>query len=178
MATRATTAAGRSLMTRWLPNEALAAAAVVLFVAAVAAIARGRPYWAELPPLIWLHLASILAATALTPVMLLRRKGDRPHRRLGHVWVAAMLLTAATSLFFNARVDGVQNWGVFSGDISPIHLLSVWVLVQVSLIVARARRHDRAGHEASVRGMILGALIVAGFFTFPFGRLLGTWLFT
>jgi uncharacterized membrane protein len=28
-----------------------------------------------------------------------------------------------------------------------------------------------------VRGMVTGALLVAGFFTFPFGRMLGAWLF-
>lgn len=176
MATTATPPATRSLFTRLVSNELLSAAAVLLCLAAVVAVLKGRADWPAIPPLVWVHLVSILAATALTPVMLLRRKGDRRHRRLGYVWVGAMLLTAATSLFFNARVDGVRNWGVFSGDVSPIHILSVWVLVQVPLIVARARRHDRAGHERAVRAMVLGALLVAGFFTFPFGRLLGTWL--
>jgi len=28
-----------------------------------------------------------------------------------------------------------------------------------------------------VRGLIIGALLIAGFFTFPFHRLLGHWLF-
>jgi uncharacterized membrane protein len=38
----------------------------------------------------------------------------------------------------------------------------------------------RAGIRLPVtaaRGMVLGALLVAGFFTFPFGRLMGRWLF-
>jgi uncharacterized membrane protein len=162
---------------RLLPNSVLAVASAVLTLAALLAVARGQTHWGQVPPLVWLHLGSILLATGLTPVMLLRRKGDGRHRKLGYVWVSAMLLTAVTSLFFNARIDGAPNVGVFSGDFSPIHLLSIFVLVQVPRIVTAARRHDRIGHERGVRGIVIGALLIAGFFTFPFGRMLGSWLF-
>jgi uncharacterized membrane protein len=173
MAGTADTAA-RSLLERLLPNEVLAAASAVLAIAAIVAIVRGEADWERVPPLIWLHLGSILLATLLTPVMLLRRKGDRDHRRLGYVWVAAMALTAATSLCFSTRVP--SGLGVFTGDFSFIHILSVFVLIQVPVIVLRARAHDRARHERAVRAMVAGALLVAGFFTFPFNRLLGHWL--
>jgi uncharacterized membrane protein len=157
-----------------LPNALLAVASAVLALAALMAIARGQPQWGKVPPLVWLHLVSILVATGLTPVMLLRRKGDGRHRRLGYVWVSAMLMTAATSLAFSTREPA--GWGVFTGDFSPIHLLSIFVLVQVPRIVTAARQHDRIGHERGVRGIVVGALLVAGFFTFPFGRMLGGWL--
>ena len=39
-----------------------------------------------------------------------------------------------------------------------------------------ARNHRLDRHRAMVRGMVTGALVIAGFFTFPFGRLLGHWL--
>jgi uncharacterized membrane protein len=171
------TSVARPIGHRLLPNQLLAAASLVLALAALAAVLRGQPHWGEVQPLVWVHLASILTATLLTPVMLLRAKGSASHRRLGYVWFAAMLLAALSSLFFNVRTDGGGNWGVFSGDFSPIHILSIWVLVQAPVIVRRARAHDRAGHEAAVRGMVIGALLIAGFFTFPFGRMLGTWLF-
>jgi uncharacterized membrane protein len=164
------------LLQRLLPNWLLAAASLVMALAALAAIVRGAGHWDMLPPVGWVHLVTILVATFLTPLMLLRRKGDRPHRLLGRVWAAAMLLTAITSLFFKVRGDDVSSYGVFSGDFSPIHILSVFVLVMVPVAVLRARRHDRAGHEGAIRGLVIGALLVAGFFTFPFGRLLGTWL--
>ncbi len=45
------------------------------------------------------------------------------------------------------------------------------------LIVWAARNRNIARHRAAVRGMVTGALIIAGVFTFPFGRLLGHWLF-
>jgi uncharacterized membrane protein len=176
MATAAKDAAA-PLLQRVLPNWLLAAASFVMALAALAAIVRGAGRWGMLPPIGWVHLLTILVATFLTPLMLLRRKGDRPHRALGYVWSAAMLLTAATSLFFKVRGGNVSSMGVFSGDFSPIHILSVIVLVMVPLAVVRARRHDRAGHESAIRGIVIGALLVAGFFTFPFGRLLGTWLF-
>lgn len=162
------------LSQRLLPNVLLAVASGVLALAALLAIARGQPHWGRVPSLVWLHLISILVATGLTPVMLLRRKGDGRHRRLGYVWVSAMLLTAATSLAFSTGEPA--GWGVFTGDFSPIHLLSIFVLVQVPRIVTAARQHDRIGHERGVRGIVVGALLVAGFFTFPFGRMLGSWL--
>lgn len=175
-ATLARQAPTRGIFDRLLPNWILAGASVVLFAAAVIAVARGRPHWPGVPPLVWVHLGTILIATALTPAMLLRRKGTRSHRRLGYVWVAAMAATALTSLFFNIA-GRPGSLGVFTGDFSFIHILSVWVLIQVPLIVVRARNHDVARHEGAVRGMVTGALLIAGFFTFPFQRMLGMWLF-
>lgn len=146
----------------------LSLGAAVLFAAAVAAIVRGHDQWRMVPPLIWAHLTTILVATALTPVMLLRVRGDRQHRTIGKIWIAAMLTTASTSLFIH--VSG-------PGRLSVIHLLSIWTLVQVPLIWWTARHHNIARHRRAVHGMVIGALLVAGFFTFPFHRLLGTWLF-
>ena len=79
----------------------------------------------------------------------------------------AMFLTAFVSLF--VRV-------IEPGKFSVIHLLSLWTMLQVPLIVLRARQHDWKRHRRAVRGMVIGALLIAGFFTFPFGRMLGQWL--
>lgn len=149
-------------------DRVLSAGAVLLFAAAVAAIVRGYPQWQLVPGLIWFHLLTILVATALTPVMLLRRRGDARHRGIGKIWIAAMLATAISSLFIH--VSGESRFSV-------IHLLSIWTLVQVPLIWWTARHHKVARHRRAVHGMVIGALLVAGFFTFPFHRLLGTWLF-
>ena len=145
----------------------LAVAAAVLLIA-VAALARGRAEWTLVPAIVWAHLATIVIALALTPVLLLRRRGDRPHRRLGTIWVAAMLATALLS--FGIRLS-------HDGGFSVIHLLSVWVLAMAPVIWWSARTHRVATHRRAVRGMVTGALLVAGVFTFPFGRLLGHWLF-
>ena len=146
----------------------LAAAALILLAVVAAALWRGRDEWGEVPPFVWSHIGTIVVAVALTPVMLLRRRGDRLHRRLGWIWVTAMGLTALLTFWIR---------GLNGGSFSIIHILSAWTLIQVPLIVWAARNHNVARHRSAVRGMVTGALIIAGAFTFPFGRLLGDWLF-
>lgn len=149
-------------------ERVLALGAAVLLACVLVALFRGRGEWTRVPWQIWPHLLTIVVALALTPTMLLRRRGDRLHRTLGWVWATAMFLTALLS--FNLRV-------VNPGHFSFIHLLSIWTVIQVPIIVWSARKHDVVRHRRAVRGMVIGALLVAGFFTFPFERLLGRWLF-
>ncbi len=169
--------AQKPFVDRLVTNELLAALCALLCAAVAVAIARGVGAWARVPPLVWLHLGTVLLAMALAPVMLLRKKATRSHRQLGYVWVSAMLATAVISLFFSTAATRPGSLGVFTGDVSPIHLISIFVIVMAPMVVVRARQHDRIRHERSVRGLVIGALLVAGFFTFPFDRLLGTWLF-
>lgn len=140
--------------------------ALVMLGFILAAVARGRAEWAQIPAVVWLHLATIVVALVLTPVLLWRPRGTAAHRQLGYVWSGAMLLTAIDSMFLTGR----------TGGFSPIHILSVATIVLVPVLVVTARRHNVARHRRTVRGMIIGALLIAGFFTFPFNRLLGHWL--
>ena len=146
----------------------LTGAAIVLLTAVAAALWRGRAEWGEVPPIVWFHIATIVGALALTPVMLLRRRGDRLHRLLGWIWCGSIAATAIASFWVR---------GLNGASLSFIHLLSAWTLIQVPLIVLAARSHNVARHRSAVRGMVTGALLIAGIFTFPFGRLLGHWLF-
>ena len=166
------TAIGRAAAPRPLaadPYERILSAAAIALLAAVGiALARGHAHWAEVPRLVWAHVATIVVALGLTPIILLGRRGDPRHRRLGQVWAVAMLLTALLS--FGIRLGN-------AGGFSVIHILSVWVLIQAPILWHTARTHQVARHRRSVRGLVTGALLIAGFFTFPFGRLLGRWLF-
>lgn len=168
----ATTIDGKTRRIKPLAPDAyeklLSIAAILLLAAVLAAIVRGHPYWTHIQPIIWVHLLTITVAVALTPIMLLRRRGDARHRTLGTIWVLAMLATAISSFFVR-----LSNPGGFS----PIHILSVWTLIQVPIIWWSARHHNIARHRGAVRGMVTGALLIAGFFTFPFHRMLGEWLF-
>lgn len=150
-------------------DRILAFLASLLLVAVIVALAKGHADWPKIPTLIWLHIATIFVALALTPVMLLRRRGDSLHRTLGWIWVAGLAGTALLS--FGIRV-------IWPGSLSYIHILSVWTLIQIPIIVMSARRHDHARHRRAIHGMVIGALLIAGFFTFPFGRLMGHWLFS
>ncbi|MBV9009611.1 MAG: hypothetical protein JO354_10685 [Verrucomicrobia bacterium] len=146
----------------------LACLTAVLLLAVVAAVVRGRAEWQRIPALIWLHLATIILALALTPVLLLRPRGVRRHRQLGYVWVVSMTVTAALS--FEIRT-------INPGGLSAIHILSAITLVSAPLVAWRAHNHRVVAHRFTVQILVTGALLVAGFFTFPFARLLGRWLF-
>jgi len=146
----------------------LAIAAILLLATVLTALVRGRAHWGAVPWPVWAHLTSILTALVLTPVQLLRRRGDPPHRLLGKIWVVAIFLAAA----FSFLVRGINH-----GGFSFIHILSAYVIVSAPLIWWSAHTHRIAMHRGNVRGMITGALLIAGFFTLPFGRLLGSWLF-
>ena len=149
-------------------ERGLAVGAVALLVTVVVAIVRGRAGWSHVSLLIWLHLATIMLSLGLTPVLLLRPRGNRLHRQFGYLWVAAMALTAALSF-------GIRT--INPGGFSPIHILSAFTLVQVPLIAWYAHRHHVTAHRITVQAMVASALLIAGFFTFPFDRLLGRWLF-
>ncbi len=143
-------------------------AAIVLLGFVAAALVRGYDRWGAVPTIIWLHLVAIVVALALTPVMLLRPRGDARHRTLGAVWMTAMIATAALSLFIRNRSPT---------GFSVIHFLSAATLLAVPRAWWTARRHRVAAHRRAVRVVVTGALLIAGFFTFPFHRLLGRWLF-
>lgn len=148
-------------------ERALALLAVLVLTLLVAALTRGSARWSEMPVAVWLHLATVGCALLLTPPLLLRRRGDRIHRRIGWVWASAMLATAVITLFIQELRDGF----------SFIHLFSVMVLIGVPGLIITARRHQHERHRSIVRGLCVGGLIIAGLTTFPPPRLLGSWLF-
>lgn len=150
-------------------ERVLSVGAVILLIAVATALYKGRSHWSSVPSNIWAHLITILIAVALTPFMLLRQRGTTSHRQLGWVWASGMVLTALASLL-------VRNAN--HGGFSIIHMLSIWTLFQVPLIIWSARTHNLTRHRRSVHAMVTGALLIAGFFTFPFDRLLGHWLFS
>ena len=148
---------------RWLGIATIAFTALIAI-----ALLRGRSHWQAVPGTIWLHLALLLPALVLTPILMAGRKGNRRHRRLGYVWAVLLIATAIEAFFIP----------VAPRTASPIWLLCIFVLIQVPRLVLAARGHDVTAHRRRARAMTIGALLVAGLFTLPFGRLLGTWLFS
>ncbi len=149
-------------------ERALGGLSLVMLGFVAVAVVKGRAEWSQIPGVIWLHLFTIVVALGLTPVLLWRPRGTPGHRAFGYAWAAAMFLTAVDSLFVTTK----------PGQFSLIHILSVFTIVMVPILVQAARRGNVARHRRTVRGLIIGALLIAGFFTFPFDRLLGHWLFS
>ena len=112
---------------------------------------------------IQIHVVTALAALILGAVVLWRRKGTAGHRAAGRVWMALMVVTAATSLF----IHEIRVIGPFS----PIHLLSIVILVSAPVAIIAARRGEIEKHRSTVRGMFIG-LVLAGVLTLFPGRII------
>ena len=146
----------------------IGAAALALLLVVAVAVARGAPHWASVPGSVWLHMLAATTALALSPALLWSQRGTPRHRVMGYLWVAAIAFTAAASF-------AVQQ--IRPGHFSLIHLLSAWTLLMLPMVVVYARRGQHSRHRQAVRGLIIGALLIAGAFTFLPSRILGHWLF-
>ena len=151
-----------------LSEKVLGWLSVVLLATVIVAIARGASHWHEVPWTIWAHLATVLVALAITPAILWYPRGSRRHRILGYIWVGSLTITAVLTFWIRT---------INPGGFSVIHLISLFTLVMLPRVVLAARSHKIRQHRRAVRGLVIGALLIAGFFTLPFGRMLGSWLF-
>ncbi|MCC5958160.1 MAG: DUF2306 domain-containing protein [Rhodobacteraceae bacterium] len=113
---------------------------------------------------IQIHTAAAMIAIVVTLLIFTRPRGSRAHRRLGWVWVGAMLTVALTS--FGIRHGG-PVWGY-----SWIHALSVWVIVGIGYAIIQIRRGQIARHRGMMLGMVWGGLVIAGAFTLAPGRIM------
>jgi uncharacterized membrane protein len=118
----------------------------------------------EAAPAIPLHSFAAMAAFVLGIVQLAAPKGTLPHRTLGWVWVALMLVVAVSSFWIH-QIRMVGPWG-------PIHLLSVFALVMLAFGVAAARARNVRRHKITMISIFFGALMIAGLFTFVPGRIM------
>jgi uncharacterized membrane protein len=115
-------------------------------------------------PAIPVHAFAAMAAFVLGVVQLAAPKGTLPHRTIGWIWVLLMLLVAISSLWIH-EIRLVGPW-------SPIHLLSIFVLVTVPLGVWPAHRQRVADHRRIMISVFSGALVIAGAFTLLPGRIM------
>lgn len=122
-------------------------------------------------PAVAFHLATVVPALLLGPFILWRKKGDRTHRFLGRIWAGLMLVTAIASAFIGAPGGGIAGSGF-----SPIHIFTVWTLVNVPLAIWFARQGKIRAHKGAMTGLYVG-LCIAGAFTLVPGRLLGNLVF-
>jgi uncharacterized membrane protein len=115
-------------------------------------------------PVIQVHAFAAVAAFALGLVQFVAPKGTLPHRTVGWIWVVLMMVIAVSSFW----IHGYRMVGPFS----PIHLLSILTLVMVPVAVLHARKHRVLDHRKAMISIFLGALLIAGAFTFLPGRIM------
>lgn len=110
------------------------------------------------------HALAALAALILGAIQLAAPKGSLPHRTIGYVWAALMLFIAIGGFW----ITELHIWGRWS----PIHILSVVVIVTVPLAVWRAHRHQVTAHKRGMISLYVLALVVTGLFTLWPGRIM------
>lgn len=121
------------------------------------------PLFAASPEII-AHALAAMAAFALGLIQLAGPKGTRFHRALGWFWVGLMALVAVSSLFVNTTCT--------FGPFSAIHLLSLLTIIALPMGVAAARQHRVSRHGRIMISLYIGALVIAGVFTFSPGRIM------
>ncbi len=121
------------------------------------------PLW-QATPAIQLHALAAMAAFAIGIVQLSAPKGTPRHRAVGWLWLALMFVVAASAFFIHT----IRLWGPWS----PIHLLAIFTLVMLPIAVLHAHRHHVAQHRTAMISLFLGALVIAGIFTFYPGRIM------
>ena len=115
-------------------------------------------------PAIQIHAAAAIAAFALGLVQFALPKGTTRHRVTGWLWVTLMVVVSVTAFF----IHELRIWGPWS----PIHLLAIFTLAMLPMAVLHARRHRVPDHKRAMVSIFLGALIIAGLFTFLPGRIM------
>jgi uncharacterized membrane protein len=116
------------------------------------------------PFAIQVHAFAAMSAFVLGLVQFAAPKGTLPHRTVGFIWLTLMLTVALSSFW----IHEIRLWGPWS----PIHLISIYVLIMIPLAVYFARKHKIRGHARTVIGMFVGGLVIAGLFTFVPGRIM------
>ena len=122
--------------------------------------------------LIYAHLATILPAFIIGTTMFLRKKGTASHKIMGRVYMVLMLVTAVITLFMTAQV-GPKLFSHFGF----IHLFSLLTIYGIPAGYFAIKRGDVKGHRASMIGIYVGGILIAGGFAFAPGRLLNRFLF-
>jgi uncharacterized membrane protein len=115
-------------------------------------------------PAIQFHAFAAMGAFLLGVVQLSAPKGTLPHRTVGWIWVTLMLVVSVSAFF----IHQLRIWGQWS----PIHLLAIFTLAMLPVAVWRAHKHKVEQHRRAMLGLFVGALVIAGLFTFVPGRIM------
>lgn len=122
--------------------------------------------------LMYTHLATVVPCIPLGAYLLVRVKGDAVHKALGKAYMGLMFFTAGITVFMPAFVGPI----VF-GHFGWIHLLSLLVLITVPRAILDAKAGRIKAHKRRMIMLYVGALLIAGAFTFWPGRYMHSLVF-
>ena len=111
------------------------------------------------PPLVAIHLATIVPAAMIGAYLFLSKKGSARHRKMGRVYMILMGFTAVWTLLLPAEF-GPRLFGHFG----MLHLLSVLTAWTVPTAWRAAQRGDIKGHRSAMIQLYVGGVLIAGSF--------------
>lgn len=122
-------------------------------------------------PIVQIHAFGAMAAIVLGIVQYVAPKGTLPHRTLGVVWLALMMVVATSTLWItHPTAPGDPFWARYS----PIHLftlLTFYGLANAAYFLLRGGAGLKR-HAAPIGGVFIGGLLVAGTLAFLPGRIM------
>ena len=122
------------------------------------------------PLAVQIHVATVVAAFFLGAWQIfLSTKGSTHHRKLGSFYIGLMLVTAVAAFF--VRAPSLAGMPSFRG-FTPIHLFIPVVLVNVSLTLFALRTRRFKLHRATMMGLFISGIGIAGALAFTPGRLM------
>jgi len=122
-------------------------------------------------PAILLHFFTVVPAFALgTFQLFVSRKGSVAHRAAGKAYLVLMSVTAVAATF-------IPSFSSVSLGLGPLRLGLIHLFVPLTVwSVWRTRRALRDGdiraHRASMQGLYIGGMLIAGLLTFAPGRIM------
>jgi len=115
------------------------------------------------------HAIAAVIAFGFGTLQLAMPKGTSAHRGIGSFWIGLMAVVATSGFFIHElRVIG---------PFSPIHLLSILVLVSLFFAIRSAQSGNIHAHSSAMKSLYFLALILTGLFTLWPGRVMHTVIF-
>lgn len=122
-------------------------------------------------PAILLHFFTVVPAFVLgTYQLFISRRGSPTHRLVGKIYLVLMSVTAVAATFIPSFSS--VSLGLGPLRVGLIHLfvpLTIWSVCSTRLALRAGNIH---AHAASMRGLYIGGIIIAGLLTFAPGRIM------
>lgn len=121
-------------------------------------------------PAIQIHFATIVPAFFLGAWQIFFSiKGWPLHRKLGSVYIGLMIVTAISAFFI--RAPSLPGMPTFRG-FTPIHLFIPVVFINVGLTLFALRTRRFKLHRATMMGLFISGIGIAGALAFMPGRVM------